>query len=73
MRISFKKWLSENSAAPGGLEPPKQDPTQVGSMAFADFHGKEAGVNPKNPEGQLPPVPTKRKMKKGMKKASCKK
>ena len=51
MRQSFKQWLEIF----GGHTPPKQDPTKVGSGAFADFHGK-SDANPKNPNGQLPPL-----------------
>lgn len=68
MEISFKKWLLEvgmGGGGPGsGIEPPKQDPTKTGSQGFADYHGKD-GTDPRNPNGQLPPIP--KKMKKKMK------
>jgi hypothetical protein len=59
--MDFRNWL-ENSGPPGGLAPPKQDPTKVGgTSAFASYCGPEE-ADPTNPNGQLPPV--KKRMKK---------
>lgn len=54
--MNFKKWLAE---AGGGIEPVLQSPTGY-QGAFSDFHGKD-GSDPKNQDGQLPPVPKKSK------------
>jgi hypothetical protein len=62
MKLSFKNWMEIY----GGHTPPKQDPTKVGQGAFADFHGPEE-ADPKNPEGDLPPVNRRRLLKKKMK------
>jgi len=59
MKLSFKKWL-ETWGSTGGQPPPKQDPTKVGSLGFADFHGKSES-DPENPEGKLPPTRKRKK------------
>jgi len=68
-KLSFRTWMEVGGSVWDA--PPRQDPTKVvqgpgpGNQAFADFHGKERGIDPTNPEGQLPPVKKKRlRMKK---------
>jgi hypothetical protein len=58
MQLSFKNWLEIF----GGHTPPKQDPTQVGSLGFSDYHGPQ-GTDPRNPDAQLPPITKKKKKK----------
>lgn len=65
--MEFKKWFIEvgmgGGGPGGGMTPPKSDPTKIGSQGFGDYHGKD-GSDPRNPNGQLPPIPP---IKKGMK------
>jgi hypothetical protein len=61
----FIKWLFEvgsSGGVGGGLSPEVERPTSVPG-AFADFHdSKERDT--RNPNGQLPPVPLKKRRKK---------
>ena len=57
---SFKQWITENSGAPGGLEPPKQHPEAMPG-AWSDYHAPGSE--------ELPPTKrTNYKMKKKSKK-----
>lgn len=64
--MNFKKWLLEvgmgGGGAGGGLEPIKQNPLSM-SGAWADYHSG-GDSDPKNPNGQSPPVKKKIKFKK---------
>ena len=50
--MSFKKWF-ETQTLGGGIEPPKQDPTDLGQQANADYHAPGSD--------ELPPVNGKMK------------
>ena len=63
--LTFNQWVLKEfggTGGPGGgLTEPVQRPDQI-SGAWADYHD-QSGSDPKNPNGQLPPVP-KKKLKK---------
>ena len=59
--MTFKHWLLEVGK---GLTPQVQRPEFVAQGAFGDFHSKDS-ADPKNPQGQLPPV---KKVKKSLNK-----
>jgi hypothetical protein len=56
--LSFKNWL-ENSGPPGGLQPPKQEPTTMPG-AWKDFHEPGSEELPPNSDEQFK---TKKKKK----------
>ena len=64
--MNFKKWLIEvgmgGGGAGGGLEPPIQNPTSMPG-AWSDYHSSNS-KDPQNPNGQLPPVKRRKKIKK---------
>lgn len=61
--MNFRSWLAEVGMGGGGVgsgvEPPLQKPDLA---AMADYHGKE-GSDSRNPDGKLPPVRKRRRVK----------
>jgi len=63
--MNFRKWLFEvgvSGGVGGGLTPDVERPP-ADPGAFADFHDANQR-DPRNPNGQLPPVPLKKRRKK---------
>lgn len=60
--MNFKRWLFEvgmgGGGAGGGMEPPKQDPTQM-SGAWATY-SSPSEADPSNQNGQLPPTKSRK-------------
>lgn len=63
--MNFKKWLFEvgmgGGGPGGGMEPPQQVPTQM-SGAWATYSAPSES-DPSNQNGELPPIPKKRIIK----------